>query len=339
MRPSFRLVSNGVDITANVRDRLVSIRFHDEAETKSDRLTVTLDDRPERGAQVELPVIGTTLQLSLGYEETGVVYLGSFKVDEVSYNSPPATLTVTAKSADMTSPFRTPADRSWHDTTLGEIVSTIAAEHGYAPAIDPALGAVKIAHEDQTAESPMAFATRMAERHDGVAKPINGTLVLAPKGQAKAASGKSLPTFRITPGGVSAWRFTRRARTDAGTSDEGAGAVESETWDVDAAGAVVASSGEGGPPQKQTYRLADLVAARGSSASGANNRKRAKATFEMTLQGTPALIAEQKLALEGFRGGVPAEWRLVTVEHRLTPSGYVCSCQAELFNRTQESAT
>ena len=274
VRPSFRLISNGVDVTARVRDRLLSLRFHDEAETRSDRLTVKLDARKKTGAHVEFPEIGSTLKLSLGYEETGVTYLGSFKVDEIEYSSPPDMLTIKAKAADMTGPFRTSTNRSWHNTTLGEIVSTIATENGYTLLVDPALGAVKIGHEDQTAESPMAFATRLAARHDGVVKPVNGALVLAAKGQAKTASGQSLPEFHVRPEKLAAWRYARRARTDAGTSEEGVGAVEAEAWSVDEAAPQLSRSGDGGAPQRQTYRLADLLAAQGSSASDANNQAR-----------------------------------------------------------------
>ena len=339
MRPSFRLVSNGVDVTARVRDRLLSLRFHDEAETRSDRLTVKLDARKKNGAHVELPEIGGTLELSLGYEETGVTYLGRFKVDEIEQSSPPDILTIKAKAADMTGPFRTSTDRSWHDTTLGEIVSTIATENGYIPAIDPALGAVKIAHEDQTAESPMAFAIRLAARHDGVVKPVNGALVLARKGQARTASGQSLPTFHVRPEKLAAWRYARKARTDAGTSEEGLGAVEAETWSVDEAAPRIVRSGDGGAPQRQTYRLADLLAAQGSSASDANSRNRARAEFSMELEGTASLMAEQKLVLDGFRPGIPTEWRAVMVEHDFTSSGYTCSCKAELFDLDQNDAT
>ena len=185
----------------------------------------------------------------------------------------------------------------------------------------------------------MAFATRLAARHDGVVKPVNGALVLAAKGQAKTASGQSLPEFHVRPEKLAAWRYARRARTDAGTSEEGVGAVEAETWSVDEAAPQLSRSGDGGAPQRQTYRLADLLAAQGSSASDANNRKRARAEFSMELEGTTSLMAEQKLVLDGFRPGIPTEWRAVMVEHDFTSSGYTCSCKAELFDLDQNDAT
>jgi len=85
----------------------------------------------------------------------------------------------------MVGPFRSPKTRSWDATTLGKLVETIAGEHGYTPKVDPELGAIPIPHLDQTAESDMALLTRLAAKHDAVAKPVAGFLVLARQGAAK----------------------------------------------------------------------------------------------------------------------------------------------------------
>lgn len=50
MRPAFTIRANGRDITAAIRDRLLSISVKDEAGLKSDSVTLRLDDRPLRNA-------------------------------------------------------------------------------------------------------------------------------------------------------------------------------------------------------------------------------------------------------------------------------------------------
>ena len=65
MQPSFRINSNGNDITQVVGDRLLSVKVTDQAGQKSDTCEITIDDR---GQQLALPEIGTQLEVFLGYE-------------------------------------------------------------------------------------------------------------------------------------------------------------------------------------------------------------------------------------------------------------------------------
>ena len=218
MQPIFRIYADHVEITAAIRDRLIELVVTDEAGIQSDELKLTLDDRRrEDGAIAQLPRIGTVLTVSIGYAETRLVSMGRFIVDEVEIRSPPATLTVSAKAADMVGPFRSPKTRSWDETTLGKLVAAIAAEHRYQAKIDPALGAIAIPHLDQTAESDMALLTRLAAKHDAVAKPVAGFLVLARQGAAKTITGLALPTIRLAVSDLAEWRYRHSARKPGGS--------------------------------------------------------------------------------------------------------------------------
>ena len=180
MQPTFLILADRTDITRAVADRLLELVVTDEAGLSSDALRLTLDDRRRAdGAIAQLPKIGTVLEVSLSYAGRAWVAMGKFIVDEIEIRSPPATLSVSAKAADMVGPFRSPKTRSWEAATLGALVSAIAAEHRYQAKIDPELGAIAVLHLDQTAESDMALLTRLAAKHDAVAKPVAGFLVLA----------------------------------------------------------------------------------------------------------------------------------------------------------------
>lgn len=191
MTPSFRIIADRVDVTAAIKDRLLELAVIDVAGVESDEVKLTLDDRRrEDGALAELPRIGTRLDVALGYAETALIGMGSYVVDEIEISSPPATLSVSAKAADMSGPMRSPKTRSWENLTLGDVVATIAREHRLVPATDPELASIPIVHIDQTAESDMAFLTRLASHYDAVAKPANGHWVFTKRGQAKSATGK-----------------------------------------------------------------------------------------------------------------------------------------------------
>lgn len=346
MRPAFRLLAGGADITANIEDRLLSLTYHDEAETKSDRLTIRLDDRPSRedGAHVALPDVGVRLELSLGYDETGLVTVGSFMVDEIKHSGPPASLEVGAKAADMSGPFRSPTCRSWDGTTLGAIAREVAGEHGYTAKIDASLDRVPVPHEDQTNESPMAFLNRLAGKHDAVAKPVNGFLVLAPKGAAKSVTGQTLPALSLRPEDVSRWQIGYSARQEAGEATPkgvaaagSGGGVKTAYWDRDAARMVDVGEGEA-PYQNARFTCSDANDAKAEAASTKNRRDRGKASFSATCVGDPKFQAEQRLTIVGFRPGVPVDWRVTSVEHKLERGGYTCSINAELFHEAQADA-
>jgi phage protein D len=218
-KPIYQILADGNAITDSIADRLVELTLTDEAGIESDRLSMTLDDRQRRdGAHAEMPMPGTKLEVHLTYKGKDWIPMGLYIVDEITLSSPPATLALTAKAADMTGPFRSPKTRSWHETTLGNIITTIAGEHGYNPRIDPTIAAIQIPHLDQTEESDMSFLTRLSVHYDAVAKPMAGALVFARRGAAKSVSGQDLPLLALDQQRFTSWRFTQNARMSAGMS-------------------------------------------------------------------------------------------------------------------------
>jgi len=336
MTPDFLIRANGKNVTAAIRDRFLALSVKDEAGVKSDQVTITLDDRPMAdGRRAALPQIGTKLDVMIGYRQTGLASVGTFIVDEVTYTGPPETLEVRAQHANMPGPFRTPATRSWDDTTLGGIAQAIAAEHGYEARVEPTLGAIPIPHADQTEESPMAFLNRLAGAHDGVVKPYARLLVVAPKGTAKSVSGRPLPDLRLTPGDLGKWKYTHSARKDPGQSG-GGGGTKAEYWDV-GLGEMRAETTGSEPRQTIRYSQSSATEAAATAATRKNEGDRAKGQFSATLTvGNARVAAEQKLVLVDFRPGIPSAWRIENVTHALDRAGFVTTLSAELFRETQE---
>jgi uncharacterized protein len=331
MQPAFRIFANQKDITAAVRDRLLEMTITDEAGVKSDQVKITLDDRRRGdGAVAELPRIGTTLAVALGYAGTGLADMGTYRVDEIDISHPPATLTVSAKAADMTGPFRSPQTRSWDETSLGAIVETIASEHGYTPKVDPELGGIAVPHLDQTEESDMALLTRLAGTHDAVAKPVAGHLVLAKQGAAKSATGKDLPIIELRARNLTSWSYNHSARKAGGSGMESVGGVKAYWWDADA--------GErqevivGSPPYEELrYVHATKADALAVAATKMNAGERSQDELSLTLPGDTQLAAECRLSLPDLRPGLPTDWCITKVEHKLSGGGYACHVECERF--------
>jgi hypothetical protein len=346
MQPAFRILAAGQDITAAIRDRLIEITITDEAGIQSDALSLTLDDRRrESGALAELPRVGTVLTVSIGYAETGLVALGKYIIDEVEIRSPPATLTVSGKAADMVGPFRSPKTRSWDETTLGKLVETIAGEHRYTPKIDPELGRIAIAHLDQTEESDMALLTRLAGKHDATAKPVDGFMVLARQGATKSVSGRVLPTITLSASDLAEWRYRHSARKpggsgatkDANTQQPPAtatGGTKAYWWDFEKGERKEVTTGK--PPYEELrYVHASEAEAKAATATKKNKGERAQGELSFSLPGNPNLAAEGRLSIH-LRPGIPLEWRIKRVEHRLGSQGYTCQVDCERFTAPPE---
>lgn len=218
MTPSFLITANGTDITGRITDYLLGIEIADEAEDKSDRITLQLDDRArgDDNAVLEIPLIGTVISIALGYKESGLRDMGTYLIDEISVDSPPRTLTVTGRAAAMNTSYRTPRNQSWHQQTLGSIMAEIASRNGYDARTDPALSGIVVRHADQCNESDMAFAARLADDYDAVAKPVEGRLVTAKRGTGTAITGDMLPPVIINETMCASWRFQYSARDEVG---------------------------------------------------------------------------------------------------------------------------
>lgn len=349
MQPIFRLYADSQEITAAIRDRLIELMVTDEAGIQSDELKLTLDDRRrEDGAIAELPRIGTVLTVSIGYGETRLVSMGRFIVDEVEIRSPPATLTVSAKAADMVGPFRSPKTRSWDETTLGALVQAIAAEHRYEAKVDSQLGAIAIAHLDQTEESDMALLTRLAAKHDAVAKPVAGFLVLARQGAIKTTTGLALPTRHLAVNDLAQWRYRHSARKPGGsgtTSDHDTqkppttamGGAKAYWWDFERGERREVTTGS--PPFEEIrYVHATEAEAKAAAATRKNTGERGQGELSFSLPGEPRLAAEGRLSIS-LRPGVPLEWRIKRVEHRLGAQGYTTQVECERFTASPVPVT
>ena len=139
MTPQFRIVIEGQgDVTAQVRERLLSLRVRDEEGYRSDAVEIRLDDR---GGETELPRRGVALEVELGYEESGRVSMGRYVVDAVELSGPPETLTVRATAADMRTGAKQRKTRSWSEITIGDLVRTIARDHGLEARVASGLAA------------------------------------------------------------------------------------------------------------------------------------------------------------------------------------------------------
>ncbi len=320
MRPAYRILADRRDVTAAIRDRLLALTVTDAAGYQSDTLSLRLDDRD---GKIELPRKGAALEVWLGYDERELAGVGRYTVDEIELSGPPDTLTVQAKAADMRATLKQHKTRAWPNTTIQDIVHTIAQEHGLEPRVNPTLGAIRLPHIDQTGESDLHFLTRLGKQYDAVAKPAGPYLLFVPQGEAQSASGQATTAVAIHRAQTSQHRVTL---TDRGQHQ----AVLAYWQDLEGGERMPERVGDGEPVFTLRHAYPTAEEARAAAQAKLNALSRGNATISLTLKpGDPTVAAEARLTLSGFRTGVDGEWIATQVTHEVGSSGYTTRVEAE----------
>jgi phage protein D len=368
MKPFVQILASGDDLAAGLGDRLLSVEVHDEAEEKSDRVSITIDDRARYGDSgvVAMPGIGMTVEIVMGYEQGAAASMGTFLIDDLAVSSPPRQLVVTGRSANMTKSYRTPRTQSYHQKTVGEIMEEIAGRNGYSAKVDAELSGIVVRHIDQHNESDMAFATRLAGMHDAVAKPVAGKLAVAKRGTGKSVTGAALPVVTLTEAMCASWDFKYSARDEAGeasgldadnyggdesavsvkpdnadsiittSDDSGSGGGVRAVWTDIRTGEKKVVLGGQAPYHDLRFSYHNEAEAVAAVSEKLNASKRGKASFSCDIGGRVDVQAEAKLILSSFRPYIPTLWRIKSCEHRFDASGFVTSIDAELFAEKQD---
>lgn len=318
MTPKFKIIADSQDVTAKISDRLKRLTVTDEAGQTSDTVEIELDNRD--GA-IAIPRTGAELEVFLGYEETGLVRMGLFTAGDITVSGPPDTLTIQGHAANMRISLKAPHTKSWDEKTISDIVATIASDHGLTPVVASALGGIALQHIDQTEESDLHFLTRLAAENDAVAKPVESKLLFVPRGEAKSASGKKLPSIALKRTDLSHWSMTAASRGKYKS-------VKAYWHSLDDAERMPVTVGNGTPCFCLSGSSATADEARAKGQAKYNQLQRGTATLSLATSGNPTIAAECALKVSGVPG-LEGDWVVQRVEHSLDDQGYVCQIECE----------
>ena len=320
--PAWRVTLDGQDLTERFKPRLLELSLDESRGDDADQLDLVIHDHDGR---MDIPPRGALLRVAIGWEGQGLVDHGTFQVDEAEHSGAPDIISVRARSADLTRPMRTRAERSWHDTTLGAVLNDIAKRHGLKAKIDPGLSARKVAHLDQTGESDVHLITRLSKRHDAVATVKAGCLLFTPIGSGKTTSGLTLPSVSIRRQDGDKHRYSIAERDSytgvrAYWSDK-KGAAQKD---------VLVGSDENARRLPATYHTEAEAKEQAEAAHKRIQRGAATLSYSLAL-GRPDVYPEQRLRIQGIKPQIDdTEWLIVKTQHRITgTSGYTTQLEME----------
>lgn len=359
-KPAFNIKLNDKTLTL-LDERLISLTHTDNRGFEADTLELTLDDAD--GA-LELPPRGAALSLALGWDQDPLIFKGIYTVDEITHSGPPDQLVITARSADFRDTFNIKRDYSWHDITVGTLITDIASRYQLQAGVSDELADITIDHADQTSESDISFLTRIADQLGAVATVKNGTLLFILPGQGVSRSGKPLPVILITRAsgdghhfnvadrdaytGVTAYWLDLNFGKKKSTTIKSTKTTQSSYYNyhpkktrakTKKSKPAASSSKEGSYlagadgnvyTLKRTYKTE--TAAQQAAAAKWSQLQRGAASFSITLaRGRADLYPEQPAAVEGFKSTIDGKsWTITKCTNTVDGSGFRTALELEV---------
>jgi len=330
MTPLYLILADGVDITASIFGRVISLTVTDKAGVDSDTFDLLLDDSDDL---IEPPRAGIKLKIFMGYVETGLVYMGEFTVDEREVALYPRELRISGKAADMRAALKSPKTRAFDDKpNLKTIFGTIAADHGLTLRIAPDLASKSVEYLAQTEESDMNLMTRVAQKFDAITKVADGKLVVTKRGSASNASGVPMPHVPLTLPDI---KKLRAKLMDRGRFGE----VKARWHDQAKAKKAEVSEKQGDGPSytlRETYPTEAEAREACKARLAEMQRREADISFEMP--GNPFMAAEMKITLMLVSRKVDGVYIVKQARHIMKGSkpGYSTQIEGEPPGRREE---
>lgn len=320
MKPTFRIVADGKDITALINDRLLSLRTSDKPGMDSDDFELRIDDRDQA---VALPTRGAGIEVYLGYTGQALTRLGRYTVDEIELLGPPDTLVIRGKASDMRGSGKTVRSGSWENVPLQQIVRDVAARNGWQP-VCPVQ--TKVPRVDQLNESDYNFITRLAKQYDCTAKLADGKLLVMPRQGGQTASGKTLSPVVLRRSDLSRYQFRlgdRNTQKAVRTKhqDKKSGALKVVELDNDDL--------PNGLPAVHTDRhiYPNKSAAEQAAKARLAAFNRSTAGVRLEMAGRTDVFAERSIIVQGIKPGLDGEYLAEAVEQLFTSSGWTTTVE------------
>ncbi|EKH2362097.1 TPA: phage late control D family protein [Escherichia coli] len=344
--PAFSISIEGRDITTVLDNRLMGLTLTDNRGFEADQLDLELDDAD---GKIVLPRRGAVITLALGWKGQPLFPKGAFTVDEIEHTGAPDRLTIRARSADFRETLNTRREKSWHKTTVGEVVKEIAVRHKLKMALGKDLSDKPVEHIDQTNESDGSFLMRLARQYGAIASVKNGNLLFIRQGQGKSASGKPLPVITITrkdgdshrftladrgayTGVMASWLHTRESAKKESTTVKRKRRTKKQKKEPEAKqGDYLVGTDENVLVLNRTY--ANRSNAERAAKMQWERLQRGVASFSLQLaEGRADLYTEMPVKVSGFKQPIDdAEWTITTLTHTVSPdNGFTTSIELEV---------
>jgi phage protein D len=329
MRTPFIAVNfNGRNLVPLWGPTLISVTVSDGRGNESDTVTIEIDDLD---GETEFPEPGENISVEGGYEEDGGSVQGEYEIDTIDLEGWPQKITLSGTSASAkkaNKERKNEAHRKADTPTFGKLAEKIAKRNGWEAKIAKDLADIPVSYEGQSAESDVAFLTRLASRYGALAAVKQGKLVVTPKAGGKSASGGAIGGLVIAPGiNLISYKASRKSKPK---HDK----VEASVFDRNKVKRVDVKTGGSGGEGEITYRFREPfkneAEAKKAAEAKLSDLTRGTASATFTIEGDPSAAAEEPVTVQGVRSKVDGIWNPIKVEHKWSDSGYETTLECEV---------
>lgn len=335
-QPNFSISVEGSDITDEIRANLVNLTLTDygAGQKKSDQISFAVVSDT-----LNLPKKGVKISLGLGFGQE-LFDKGTYVVDSIASggsSNTPRIVEVTARAFSKSnerghSALQSQKTRSWSDVSLGDIVNTIASEHGLTPRVPESLSSIQVNHFDQIGESDMNLLTRLGDRFGAVSKVSHDYWILTPRTATTNVSGKPLPKVLISRDMVSTWSYHNNS-DHPDSSSAGSGTHVISYHDVTDGGKIkTITVGSGEPVQNFPWPEDSFAHAQEIAASFSTSSKKKLKGMSVTLIALPELMtltAQCLVTTQGFGDVEDQQWHIAKLDIELGGQGFTIKMELE----------
>lgn len=325
MKAACSVIVGGQDVTANFLPVLISLSVSDKAGAASDTASLELDDKD---AQLILPQPGAAVTIKLGWEGQGVGTVFEGTVDEVrwKYDRGGMILSISAKGMDTRGKAKQGQRKHFDDQTIESAMQGAGEFAGISVKVDPAFASIVRPYLALDNESFVAFGERMARELGGTFKISGDKAVLAKRNGGANPAGAALPTV-IAAKGVNLHSIDVLPVLGRPVEKQAA----SRWFDPKAAEWIeeTAETGtEGGVTTKPArFSEPDADRAKEQAGSDAAESDRKSGEGSATIEGNIDAQPEGLCVVAGCRPGVDGTYRIESVDHNYSRSGFVTSLE------------
>lgn len=163
LRPHIKVLYNGINITADVSESLISFTYTDNLD-EADTLDIELEDAFQKWQNRWYPEKGAKIKAEIGIEGGLILDCGTFEVDEIEFTGLPDNINLRCIAAGFKEGQKRTAKSHVHEgKTLAEIVKTVASAAGLT--VQGKISDVRISRIVQQKERDIRFLKRLATEY------------------------------------------------------------------------------------------------------------------------------------------------------------------------------
>lgn len=329
--PNFSISAEGSDITDEIRENLINLQIIDYGggQKKSDQVSISIVSE-----HLDLPKKGAKIEVGLGFGQE-LVDKGTYVVDAVhSGGSGPRIIQIVARAFSKSNAYghstvQSQRLRSFDNITLGDLLNTVATEHGLTPRAPSELANKMLVHVDQLHESDMNMVTRLASAAGAVSKISHGYWILTPREATTTISGGDLKKYTVRRDMTTTWEYHSNSN-HPDSSSGGSGTQVISYYDLGTGTNKSITIGSGEPVMH--YDQPTLADAQELASAFSTTSKKKLVGMSMTM---PAelemmdLTAQCLITTEGFGTVEDRDWHISKLDFSLTPQGMDVNMELE----------